>query len=75
MGGKFILNIIFLIVASRSVAQQINLHPVPREIMYSKHNDDFTVCVRIPGGDWQDLFEYKVGDITYKEFKMQKELW
>ena len=60
MGGKFILNIIFLIVASRSVAQQINLHPVPREIMYSKHNDDFTVCVRIPGGDWQDLFEYKV---------------
>lgn len=24
------------------------------------HNDDYTVRVRIPGGEWQDLFEYKV---------------
>lgn len=24
------------------------------------HNDDYTVRVRIPGGDWKDLFEYKV---------------
>ncbi|NDV83658.1 glycosyl hydrolase family 28 protein [Bacteroides sp. 51] len=25
-----------------------------------KHNDDYTVCVRMPGGEWQDLFEYNV---------------
>lgn len=25
-----------------------------------KHNDDYTVCVRIPDGEWQDLFEYNV---------------
>lgn len=24
------------------------------------HNDDYTVRVRIPGGEWKDLFEYKV---------------
>jgi hypothetical protein len=24
------------------------------------HNDDYTVKVRKPGGEWQDLFEYKV---------------
>lgn len=25
-----------------------------------KHNDDYTVRVRVPGGEWQDLFEYNV---------------
>jgi hypothetical protein len=24
------------------------------------HNDDYTVRIRVPGGEWQDLFEYKV---------------
>lgn len=24
------------------------------------HNDDYTVRVRVPGGTWQDLFEYNV---------------
>ena len=24
------------------------------------HNDDYTVRVRMPGGEWQDVFEYKV---------------
>ena len=24
------------------------------------HNDDYTVRVRIPGGEWKDLFEYNV---------------
>lgn len=24
------------------------------------HNDDYTVRVRVPGGEWKDLFEYKV---------------
>ena len=25
-----------------------------------KHNDDYTVCARVLGGEWQDLFEYNV---------------
>ena len=41
-------------------AQLSNLPEIPREVLYSQHNDDFTVCVREPGGDWQDLYEYKV---------------
>lgn len=41
-------------------AQVLNIASVPRELIYSKHNDDFTVCVRIPGEGWQDLFEYRV---------------
>lgn len=41
-------------------AQELFIHPVPNGIIYSKHNDDFTVRVRIPGQEWQDLFEYKV---------------
>ncbi len=38
----------------------INIHPVPRGIYYAMHNDDYTVRVRVPGGQWQDLYEYKV---------------
>ena len=25
-----------------------------------QHNDDYTVRVRVPGGEWKDLFEYNV---------------
>lgn len=53
--------ILAAILATTSVqSQELNIHPVPSEIIYSAHNDDFTVRVRVPGGDWQDLFEYKV---------------
>ncbi|MDR1277849.1 MAG: hypothetical protein LBK02_03780 [Treponema sp.] len=38
----------------------LTLHPVPREIFYTHHNSDFTVSLRLPGGEWQDLYEYKV---------------
>lgn len=42
-------------------AQQLKLHPVPSGIIYSMHNDDFTVQVRLHGEkEWQDLYEYKV---------------
>lgn len=43
-----------------SDAQTLDIHPVPRGIYYSMHNDDFTVRVRIPGKEWRDLYEYKV---------------
>jgi hypothetical protein len=32
--------------------------PVPQ--IYAWHNDDFTVRVRSPGGEWQDLYEYRI---------------
>lgn len=41
-------------------AQISPIPAIPTEVLYSKHNDDFTVCVREAGGDWLDLFEYKV---------------
>ena len=39
---------------------ELVIHPVPKGIYYSMHNDDYTVMVRVPGGQWQDLYEYKV---------------
>lgn len=41
-------------------ADGLVIHDVPREALYSHHNDDFTVRVRLPGGDWRDLYEYEV---------------
>lgn len=42
-------------------AQKLNLHPVPNGILYSMHNDDYTVQVRLDGEDeWHDLYEYNV---------------
>ena len=32
----------------------------PGKLLYSMHNDDFTVRVRRPGGPWRDLYEYNV---------------
>ncbi|MCL2411484.1 MAG: glycosyl hydrolase family 28 protein [Treponema sp.] len=39
---------------------ELALHPLAHGIRYTHHNNDFSVTVRQPGGDWQDLFEYKV---------------
>ncbi|MVM35991.1 glycoside hydrolase [Spirosoma sp. HMF4905] len=51
----------FLIAAlSTALAQTLVVHPVPQELVYSAHNDDFTVRVRRSGEAWQDLFEYAV---------------
>ncbi len=43
-----------------------------------QNNDDYTVRVRVPGGEWQDLYEYKVQvdmdrvqDATMVQFDMQ----
>lgn len=48
------------LAASPLAAQRIVIHPVPRGIYYAQHNDDYTVRVRTPQGEWQDLYEYKV---------------
>jgi len=42
------------------IASNLVIHPVPRDFLYSRHNDDYTVRVRSIGGEWQDLFEYNV---------------
>ncbi len=57
---KTILFSVILIAALASARAQINIHSLPRELLYARHNDDFTVCVRTPGGEWQDLYEYRV---------------
>lgn len=38
----------------------LRVYPVPRELLYSAHNDDFTVRARSPGGAWQSLYEYRI---------------
>ena len=41
-------------------ANELILHPLPEAVRYTHHNNDFSVSVRLPGGDWQDLYEYRV---------------
>jgi hypothetical protein len=35
-------------------------YPAPQGLIYSAHNDDFTVRVRTSGGEWRDVYEYRV---------------
>ena len=59
---KFLLVLLAMSPAFLSEARTegIIIHPVPQGIYYAQHNDDFTVQARIPGGQWKDLYEYKV---------------
>lgn len=58
---KYIILISFLFLCfSRVLAQELVSYPVPNSVLYSQHNDDYTVKVRKPGGEWVDLFEYNV---------------
>ncbi len=47
-----------LLLASLYAGATLSVYPSGKTNM--PHNDDFTVRVRTIGGDWQDLFEYKV---------------
>jgi len=40
-------------------ASLVQVFPFPQPYRYTHHNDDFTVRVRVPGGVWQDLYEYR----------------
>lgn len=57
---KYLFWIFFLSISVALRAQELIVYDIPGGIKYSAHNDDFTVKVRKPGGEWQDLFEYKV---------------
>lgn len=52
--------LLILFPAFAAEPQRLVLYDVPKEALYSHHNDDFTVRVRVPGGEWQDVYEYEV---------------
>ncbi len=54
------LALVSLISGSAMAGQLLTYGPAPAPLYYSQHNDDFTMRVRQPGGEWQDLYEYKV---------------
>ncbi|OJX87399.1 MAG: glycoside hydrolase [Paludibacter sp. 47-17] len=56
----FLVFVGLLVVMFPAIGQLSPIPAVPSQLIYSKHNDDFTVSVREPGGEWQDLYEYKV---------------
>lgn len=45
---------------AHAAASSLHVYPFPKQLQYSHHNDDFTVQVRVPGGPWQDLYEWNV---------------
>lgn len=50
-----------MLFMTTGVQAQIVTYPVPRQLYYARHNDDYTVKVRQAGTEkWTDLFEYKV---------------
>ncbi|WP_324680686.1 glycosyl hydrolase family 28 protein [Hymenobacter sp. GOD-10R] len=58
--GFLLLNFLFLLAATAFAQPSLVIHPVPNGVLYSQHNDDYTVRVRSMGGEWKDLFEYNV---------------
>lgn len=59
-GVKHLLWISIFLETITIQAQELVTYPAPKAVIYSMHNDDYTVRVRKPGGTWQDLYEYKV---------------
>lgn len=48
------------LAASAHAASTLDVYPFPLPLQFTHHNNDFTVQVRTPGGDWQDLYEWNV---------------
>ena len=59
-GVKHLLWISIFLETITIQAQELVTYPAPKAVIYSMHNDNYTVRVRKPGGTWQDLYEYKV---------------
>ena len=58
---KTMLALCALLQAGLACAEnRVQVFPFPEPVRYTHHNDDFTVRVRVPGGAWQDLYEYTV---------------
>jgi len=56
MNFKQLFILFFICHVGNVFSQQIITFPASDSI---PHNNDFTVKVRIPGGQWQDLYEYE----------------
>lgn len=55
-----VLLVVISIAAVDVQASELFTYDIPSKLLYSHHIDDFTVKVREPGGEWRDLYEYKV---------------
>ena len=53
------LLLVVLVSFGMAVQAQLKTYPVGLHTGMP-HNDDYTVRVRMLGGEWQDVFEYKV---------------
>lgn len=56
----WILGAVAILAASPATAGEVLTYDEPSALQYVAHNDDFTVQVRAPGGDWKDLYEWNV---------------
>ena len=79
-----LLSVLLIFISLITQAQELITYEVPPEMLYSAHNDDFTVRVRVPGGEWQDLYEYNVqvdmdkvldASMAYFDFSGKVEVW
>ncbi|MCX6236398.1 MAG: glycosyl hydrolase family 28 protein [Bacteroidia bacterium] len=57
---KQLIWLILIFISPVLQAQELVTYDAPGGMKYTAHNDDFTVKVRQPGGEWMDLFEYNV---------------
>jgi len=58
--NKFSFFILIILSSIASAQDSLITYDVPKALLYSMHNDDFTVQVRNPGKQWKDLYEYNV---------------
>ena len=52
--------IMLSLTVGKAISQELITYEIPRQYKYAIHNDDFTVLARVPGGEWKDLYEYRV---------------
>ncbi|WP_423127218.1 glycosyl hydrolase family 28 protein [Gaoshiqia sp. Z1-71] len=57
---RLLSSILLFCISIALYAQELVTYDAPGGMKYAAHNDDFTVQVRKPGGEWLDLFEWKV---------------
>ena len=57
---EYLTWILFIAFSTVLQAQELITYDAPGGSKYSAHNDDFTVRVRNLGGEWLNLFEWKV---------------
>jgi hypothetical protein len=60
VGARIAVALAWASVATAGHASTLQVYPYPPQLQYTHHNDDFTVQARVPGGKWQDLYEWNV---------------